>query len=284
VDEDELFERARELVRWHYQWIVVHEFLPMVVGEKEFERVLATPKDGGAPTVHLESFKWQDQPFIPVEFSAAAYRFGHSMVRSDYVLQRRVRHGTPLFPDMSGLTWLPKRLVIDWEHFFELPGAARRPQASQLINTTIGKPLWSVPPKDEPLPRLNLRRGWALKLPSGQEVAEAMNLPVLEREQLMLDKSVPLAARDKLLRSTPLWFYILCEAENGLDAAGRPIGGSHLGEVGGRIVAEVLVGLLEGDPNSYLSRKPAWQPVELDTGGSFRMADLVEIAQGRLTP
>ena len=283
LDEDELFERARELVRRHYQWIVVNEFLPLVVGEKEFERVLTTPEDGGPPTIHLDSFEWQDEPFIPVEFSGAAYRFGHSMVRSDYVLQDRVRHGTRLFPDMAGLTWLPKRLVIDWEPFFDLPGAARRPQPSQLINTTIVKPLWSLPLTGKALARLNLKRGWALKLPSGQAVAEGMKMPVLEDEQLMLDESVPRAARDKLSRSTPLWFYILCEAENGLDAAGRHLGGSHLGPVGGRIVAEVLVGLLKGDPTSYLNQDPAWRPEALRTGGSFRMADLVEIAQGGIS-
>ncbi len=279
VPEDELFDRARELVRWHYQWIIVHEFLPAVVGEKMAGQVLTTPDDGGPATVHLEHFEWQDQPFIPVEFSGAAYRFGHSMVRSDYVLQRRVRRGTRLFPDLAGVTWLPQRLVIDWERFFDLPGVDGKPQASQLINTTIVKPLRSLPVTGKALPRLNLQRGWALRLPSAQSVAGAMEAPVLDDEDLRLDETVPRKAREELLRATPLWFYVLREAEKGLDLDGRQIGGSHLGVVGGRIVAEVLVGLLEGDPTSYLSRDPAWRPEELGTRGTFRMADLVEIAQ-----
>jgi Animal haem peroxidase len=283
VAEDDLFDRARELVRWHYQWIVVHEFLPKVVGAKVAKRVLTTSDDGGLPTVHLEHFQWQDQPFIPVEFSGAAYRFGHSMIRSDYVLQRRVRRGTRLFPDLAGLSWLPKRLVIDWERFFDLPGVDGKPQASQLINTTIVKPLWSLPVTGKALARLNLQRGWALRLPSGQCVARKMGAPLLEDEELLLDDTVSRKAREELLRATPLWFYVLREAEKGLDPDGLPIGGAHLGAVGGRIVAEVLVGLLKGDPTSYLSRNPAWRPTELGTGGTVQMADLVEIAQGRLS-
>jgi hypothetical protein len=283
VVEDELFDEARRIVCWHYQWIVANEFMPMVVGNEMAKRVLTPAEGDGAPTVHLRDFRWQDGPIIPVEFSAAAYRFGHSMVRSDYVLQRRVRRGTRLFPDMAGLTWLPERLVIDWELFFELPGADGAPQASQLINTTIAKPLWSLPLTGDALPRLNLQRGWALRLPSGQSVADAMEEPPLADDQLLPDETIPPKAREVLLRATPLWFYLLCEAENGRDGGGRPLDGVHLGPVGGRIVAEVLVGLLQSDPTSYLRLEPDWRPKELGTGGNFGMADLVDIAQGGLS-
>ena len=97
----------------------------------------------------------------------------------------------------------------------------------------------------------------------------------LDEEELRLDKLGPRAnkTRNELLRSTPLWYYILREA----DARGK--GGRHLGPVGGRIVAEVLVGLLQGDPSSYLRQKPAWRPRAFDTGGTFGMADLVRIAE-----
>jgi hypothetical protein len=281
VDDDERFEEAQQVVRWHYQWIVVHEFLPMVVGERTAREVLAPARDGGAPRVHRKYFTWQDEPFIPVEFSAAAYRFGHSMVRSDYVLQRSAGRGAALFPDLGGLTWLPRRRVIEWDLFFELDGAARGPQPSQLINTTIVKPLWNLPETGKALARLNLRRGEALGLPSGQTVARAMEEPLLSEEELLLDGTVPKDAREALLRSTPLWFYVLCEAQKRVGRDGRPRAGAHLGPVAGRIVAEVLVGLLEGDPTSYLGREPAWRPTELGTGGRFKMADLVEIAQGR---
>ena len=81
---------------------------------------------------------------------------------------------------------------------------------------------------------------------------------------------------DKVLRSTPLWYYTLCEARSNAGQTGR-----RLGPVAGRIVAEVLVGLLEGDGNSYLSAEPTWTPeLPVARDGSFTMADLVRFAQG----
>jgi hypothetical protein len=270
VKESELFEAAQRIVRWHYQWIVINEFLPKVVGRTMAKFVLA-------PAFRREYFTWQDEPFIPVEFSGAAYRFGHSMVRAEYGLQRR-RQGEPLgrgidlFPDLSGFTWLPKRLVIDWERFFKLPGVARAPQPSQRIDTVIVRALFDLPQDGEALPRLNLLRGRALGLASGQEVALAMEEPALSEDELLLDKQLAGDARAALLDATPLWYYILCEAAHAAN-------GRHLGRVGGRIVAEVLTGLLEGDPSSYLSERPTWRPTLGETEGKFEMADLVRIAQ-----
>jgi Animal haem peroxidase len=269
VAEDELFDKAQRLVRWHYQWMVLHEFLPLVAGETAVERALAG----------REHFRWEDEdeaePFIPFEFSVGAFRFGHSMVRSDYVMQRGARRGTPLFPDLSGFRPLPARLIVDWELFFDVPDAdGARPQSSQLINTTIARPLWSLPETGKALPRLTLERGRKIGLPSGQEVAQAMGEQPLSADDLPLTTVAP-DARTALSQATPLWFYILCEAEK--DASD----GAHLGPVGGRIVAEVLTGLLEGDPTSYRRDRPDWKPTELGTGGDFRMADLIAIAQGR---
>ena len=56
-----------------------------------------------------------------------------------------------------------------------------------------------------------------------------------------------------LERSTPLWYYVLKEAELRED-------GARLGPVGGRIVAETLIGLLELDPESFLQMQPDWTP------------------------
>jgi hypothetical protein len=264
VDNDEVFDTARRIVRWHYQWIVIHEFLPMVVGSEMADQVLAGRR----------YFTGWDEPFIPLEFSLAAYRFGHSLVRSDYVLQRSAHKATPLFPDLSGFRWLPKRHVIDWDLFFDLPGAAAEsPQSSQLINTTIAGPLWRLPESGESLPLRTLQRGRAMGLASGQEIAAAMEESPLAEGELRLSDAVPVYARRVLERKTPLWFYILREAETATH-------GKHLGPVGGRIVAEVLVGLLEGDPTSYIRQDPGWQPKLLRPDGRFRMADLVEIARG----
>jgi hypothetical protein len=278
LDDDELFGEAQRLVRWHYQWIVVNEFLPRVVGEKTAAAVLEPGRDGMAPTVHRKYFTWEGrEPFIPAEFSGAAYRFGHSMVRNQYGITRPAadgprRHATDLFPDLAGFTWLSKDQVIDWERFFEFPEQEALAQPSFQIDASIVRPLFKLPERSRSLPRLNLQRGRRLGLPSGQEVAHLMEEPELPEEALFLDDQVPDEVRDELVYATPLWYYILCEAAYSED-------GKHLGPIGGRIVAEVLVGLLEADRESYLNADEPWRPGELGTERDFRMADLVNFVR-----
>ena len=78
---EEIFAEAQRIVRWHYQWIVLHEFLPHTVGQPMTDDVLTNgPK----------FYRWRNDPFIPVEFSVAAYRFGHSQVRPSY--RAKLRH------------------------------------------------------------------------------------------------------------------------------------------------------------------------------------------------
>jgi len=278
VADDDLFDQAQEVVRWHYQWIVVHEFLQKVVGTEIADAVLS-PGDGGtAPTVHLEYFKPNGKPYIPFEFSGAAFRFGHSMVRPEYGLKRLpddevAQYAIAILPDLAGLTRLQQSQVIDWERFFELSDAGdgpRQVQYSMRIDTSIARPLFDVPDGvDVPeLPRRNLQRGNKLGLPSGEFVARRMGEDELSDEKLHLDM-FDAGIQEELREGTPLWYYVLCETPDG----------EHLGPVGGRIVAEVLVGLLAADDNSYLKQKPCWRPT-LGTGGDFTMADLVRIAQG----
>jgi hypothetical protein len=282
----DVFETARRLVRWHYQWIVVHEFLPAVVGEEMARAVLPKAKDGSAPRVRRRFFKWRRHPFIPVEFSGAAYRFGHSMVRAEYGMKRAragaghtlaIEHPPPLFPDLAGFTWLREDVVIDWEQFFVVGGAGQSPQPSQKIDTALVDPLFELPdegPRQRSLPRRNLERGRRLGLPSGQDVAAAMHEEPLTEVELELD-NLP-GSKKELKRAAPLWFYILCETTRASAGKGR-----HLGPVGGRIVAEVLAGLLKADRSSYMHSDPPWEPRELGTDGTFTMADLIEIAQGK---
>lgn len=287
VPDDELFERAQEIVRWHYQWIVVREFLPKVAGRRIADDVLSPADAGTAPTVDRRHFKWEREPFVPLEFSGAAYRFGHSMVRPEYGVKRLPRPAVgvlpiAIFPDLAGSGWLREPFVIDWERFFTLPEAARDPrqvQFSMRIDTSIAGPLFELPDGAGALPRLNLERGRRLELPSGQDVACAMHEQALTGEQLQLAAldGVDDRVLEELSCATPLWYYVLCEAAQEHDAEGPDSAGRHLGPVGGRIVAEVLAGLLEGDAGSFLNRRPAWEPGELGTSptGSFGMADLV---------
>ena len=126
-------------------------------------------------------------------------------------------------------------------------------------------------PEGEPisLATRNLLRNLTMKVPSGQRVAQAMNLPELPAGDL--DDLQPL----RLHQRTPLWFYVLREAE-------VTAGGEHLGPVGGRIVAEVIVGLIKGDRQSYLRQDPDWTPT-YGTGGSFTMVDLLTTAGAVVT-
>lgn len=87
-----VFNEARRLVRWHYQWIVVHEFLPLTVGEALVDDLLANGP---------QFYAYEGSPFIPVEFADAAYRFGHSQVRTLYTLNAGGAKGG-IFPECAG--------------------------------------------------------------------------------------------------------------------------------------------------------------------------------------
>jgi hypothetical protein len=269
----ELFAETQRVVRWHYQWMVIHEFLARTVGQAAVYDIL----DNG-----LKHYTWRNDPFIPVEFSVAAYRFGHSQVRPSY----RANFGTsatdphqqffalifnPTLADDNDPADLrggkrAARRFIDWQTFFDFGDGRVRP--NKLIDTTLSAPLFHLmgQPQNEPvsLATRNLLRNLTMKVPSGQRVAKSMGLPVLAPADLA--DLTPFHLQDR----TPLWFYILREAQ-------VTTGGEHLGPVGGRIVAEVIIGLIKGDRNSYLRQDPDWEPT-YGRNGSFTIADLLKTA------
>ena len=288
-DEEEVLSKARRIVRWHYQWLVVHDFLETVAGRRMAHRVLApAAAAGGEPEVNIRWFKRPEDAYMPVEFSVAAFRFGHSMVRRDYRVrcpkpgERAVREPLDLFTDLRGERPLEADVVVDWERFFKLDtGGSCQIQHSLNIDTSLSPPLFALPDERGVLAQLNLERGRKLRLPSGQALAKRMEVAELEADELQLD-DLPESARRSLLRDTPLWYYLLAETVRVTDdeLPDRPVRpGTRLGDIGGRIVAEVLVGLLESDPTSYLARKPAWRPT-LGKDGDFTMADLIAVARG----
>jgi heme peroxidase len=269
IDSNELFQQAQELVRWHYQWIVKHDLLPRIVSD---DLVDAKP-------VH---FTWKpgEGPFMPVEFSVAAYRFGHSMVRNDYklndapnvpILQPRTRSG----PTLAGFRRLPAGLEIEWKHFFPLDDATV-PQRSMRIDPSLSHQLGDLPPDGASLPFLNLRRANDLGLPNGFQAADAMGIPRIDTADLLapLPNNIAQGVKDAVAERPPLWYYVLCEADVQQN-------GFRLGETGGRIVAEVINGLLAADLNSYLHADEPWSPtLDRADDATFTMMDLVRFALG----
>jgi hypothetical protein len=269
------FASARELTRWHYHWLVVHEFLPQIVGAALVDDVLRRGGKFYKPGL--------GEGFMPVEFQGACYRFGHSMVRPSYRANLKGDAGSPFFGmvfdpagegqadpvDLRGGARAARRF-IGWQTFFDFADGEVKP--NKRIDTKISTPLFDLPlgaiaTHDQPqvLAQRNLLRHLTWSLPSGQAIAAAMKAP-------------PLAAADLqeladygLQSSTPLWYYALKEAA-------VVTGGLTLGPVAGRVVAEVLIGLLRSDPGSYLATNPGWKPTLTSAGASFRTTDFLTFA------
>ncbi len=286
----ELFAQAQRLVRWHYQWIIVNEFLPATIGADRLELI----RREGLRYYDVERSRHRDGPSygpkIPVEFSAAVYRFGHSQVRPSYRLNFGPDGGAPFFAfvfddqqdpnasdpaDLRGGRRAARRFV-DWQTFFNFGDGNVRP--NKRIDTKLSTILFDLPGSRAPAPGLptdgvqslasrNLIRHVNFGLPSGQAIARRMNVPVLTAAQLAE------LAPHGMSESTPLWYYILKEAE--VMEEGR-----RLGPVGARIVGEVFIGLLRADRSSYLASEPRWKPTLPSAGGagSFRMTDLLTMA------
>jgi Animal haem peroxidase len=274
---DDVHKEARRLTTWHYQWLVLNEFLPLFVGQSLVDDILANGRRFYRPAL--------GQAFMPVEFQGAAYRFGHSMVRPSYRASLAGDNGNAFFglifdPSQEGSTdpndlrggARAKRRFIGWQTFFDFGDGQVKP--NKRIDTKISTPLFNLPlgaiaSHDQPqvLPQRNLLRQLTWSLPSGQSVASQMGVAKLSATDLQDLKTF----RIGLEKSTPLWFYCLKEAELMAD-------GLHLGPVGGRLVGEVLVGLLQADPNSYLVAKPKWEPTFGSSRGSFRMVDFLRFA------
>jgi hypothetical protein len=269
------YAQARQLTTWHYHWLVLHEFLPLIVGPDLFEDVLQNGR-------HFYTVG-MGEAFMPVEFQGACYRFGHSMVRPSYRANLKGDNGNPFFgfifdPAQNAVASDPSdlrggfraaRRFIGWQTFFDFgDGQVKR---NKRIDTHISTPLFTLPlgaiaSHDQPtvLAQRNLLRQLTWSMPSGQSIAAVMGVPALSKQDLSELKPYGFDT------STPLWYYALKEAEVMEQ-------GLHLGPVAGRIVAEVLIGLLQTDPNSYLAINPGWQPI-FGSSGAFKMTDFLTFA------
>ncbi|TQQ82633.1 peroxidase [Halonotius terrestris] len=272
----EPFERANQLARWHYQWIVLEEFLPTIcdediVDDVRQQRAYYTPGQG-------------EEPYIPVEFSVAAYRYGHSQIRERYRVNSETKadlfgHGDDAFG--MGFQAPSADEAVDWRYLFDLKDPDIVPQSARAIDPLMSPDLLDLPFIESEswrssLASRNLVRGKRLGLPSGQAVARAMGIEPLSNEEIGFDQALAeLDDHDPPADiEAPLWHYILAEAR-------EASGGDHLGAVGSRIVAETLVGLIESDPSSFLTVQPEWTPtLPAPNSGDdeFAIADLLEFA------
>jgi hypothetical protein len=297
------FPKVQQAVRWHYQWVVVNDFLPTLIEPQTLHEVLPHLSHGKSIVEfppRLRVYKPLKDPFIPVEFSVAAYRFGHSMIRPIYRLNQTFPR-LPIFstnPDpfasFVGFREFPASWAIQWELFFKMgaapPFGPQRIQPAYKIDSSLVNPLGSLPPsvatKIGSLAQRNLLRGLRMGLPSGQAVARALGVPAVPDDKLRVGKAnedgnKPGPEQNKLLvelspgfrNNAPLWYYILAESQQVFHDDNTPI---QLGPVGGRIVAEVFIGLLLGDRHSFLNQDPYFQPLpEFTVNGKFGIAELI---------
>jgi len=296
------FAQVQRFVRWHYQWVVLHDFLPTMILAEVLAEV--APHIGNHTNIvtdppQLRLYKPKHDAFIPVEFSVAAYRFGHSIVRPNYRLNATTAQ-LPIFastgPSLVGFQAFPTDLAIDWGKFFAMEArpatGATRLMPAYKIDTSLVNPLKTLPLSvaGDPPPSLaerNLLRGLSMGLPSGQAVALAMGFEPIADADLHVGKATeedtptnPLLTdiSPAFTEAAPLWYYILAEAQQAFEDDTTPI---QLGAVGGRIVAEVFLGLLLEDKHSFLRQNPLWEPFDQfrRPDGTFGMAELIRAAQ-----
>jgi len=303
--DSSLFARARRLVTWHYQWIVRYDYLLKLVAPDVLQDItmhwprLYRPTEGNAA--------------VPVEFAWAAFQYGHSAVQNSYNINR-YHHRLPLgdlfcltgngeeklrlkrCADPTGNTQLPEEYVVDPGRMFGWgpPGISN---VSEEIDTLIPSAFYELPlefviqltnesperlrdrDRGRSLTEITLLRGSGIGIPSGQEACRLSGVEPLAADQLAHTPQLKnFLYRNGLVESTPLFYYILREAEVAGRASvwGRPC--KRLGPLGSRIVAEVILGVLNADTDSFTHA--VWQPplICLNQGRTIRVDSLKKLA------
>ncbi len=258
------YARARQIVRWAYQYIVAHDYLPKVCDAEVVNDTLRNGPYFFGPAASGGSL------YMPLEFSVAGFRFGHSMIRPSY----KIGNGDPvtirsilgvsserepdddLLEEVGGSWRLKQQNRVHWANYVQFTGGAA-PQMARKIDSLISRGLFDLPFEGDSGPaamirhlaQRNLLRGYLLSIPTGQAMASAMGVIPLSEPDLLDGESAEIVEAIELgrfQRRTPLWYYVLREAQVQTD-------GESLGSVGSRLVSETLLGLLKHDPNSFLN-------------------------------
>ena len=260
AQEAALFGAARRSLPWHYQYVVLHDYLPETIGRERTARLLAEGP---------RYFRPDGAVAIPLEFADAAYRFGHSQMRDSFQLQPDGA-ALKLMPDLMGFGPTPADRVVHWPLLLDVPGQppAQRARAidGRLPNSLIHLPVdltGAVDDDDQAsLAVRDLVRGTATGLPSGEAVARWVGVAPLAADEIGL-------ADLGWAGETPLWYYLLREAAVRED-------GERLGPIGSLIVGEVLLAVIDGDPSSQRSAEPDWRPtLPARQPGRFTLTDLL---------
>jgi hypothetical protein len=256
------FEQIQQQVRFHYQWVVTHDFLERIISERVLQRILPHLFEGNDDKANvvthppkLRFYHPAEGAFMPLEFAAAAYRFGHSMVRPGYRLNDRIAP-LPIFSlstlpagcvrpvdDLRGFREMNPAWAIDWARFIDIEkrpaglstdsaaDQSKRTQLAYKIDPSIVDPLGNLPESVtgpnpgvfKSLAARNLVRGWRMRLPAGQSIARAIGVEPLRDEDILIGsaaddaKDLPSIAKDfpKFSNNCPLWTYVLAEAAHG---------------------------------------------------------------------
>jgi heme peroxidase len=288
------FQEARKIVTKHYQWLIRTDYLPRIctpaVVTNVFNQGRKVFEVGASPT---------SVPTMPIEFSVAAFRLGHSMVRADYKWNKVFPNATlgQLF-DFSHLSGglpgpIPDIWIADFRRLYNFGQLSPAPPAlvvpaalfnrAMRIDTRLVTPLRTLRVPD-PNPRKNLAfrnllRANMLKLATGQQMvtflkSKGVSVTKLTNAQIRDGNNgadlgaLTATQRNALLIHTPLWFYILREAE---------LNQGKLGAVGSRIVTETFHRAIEGSTFSIV-RDTAFRPSLGPNNTTFRMVDLLFFA------
>jgi len=295
------FTRARRQVVKHYQWMIRHDYLPRICDPAVLDDVFANGRKFFEVDVDPT-----ETPTMPVEFSVAAFRLGHSMIRSRYSWNLAFDDGQgtlPLLFDFSGTSGflgkgsrLPSNWIADWRRMYSfaqnaLKVPAAKSNLAKRIDTRLVDPLGQLPPgsfglKQPPQDPLvanlafrNLERAAMMRLATGQGMVQKLQnkgvaVAALTDAQIRDGSGgasiaeLTNAEEATFLDRTPLWFYILREAE---------LGGGRLAGVGARIVAETFHRAIEGSRISIL-RDTDFKPKFGPDDATFDMRDLLFFA------
>lgn len=270
------FQAARRILRLHYHWIILNDFLPSFVSAP----VLAEVKHAFAQGKLPAGFE-AHSPIMPIEFSGAAFRFGHATVQNAYHLNtaegfvKLFEMGRPEFSSR------PAKFNLEFSKLFDLPGAGNF-QTARPITRKLPESIFHLPFIGEPLtiggmelsladsqklPHRNIFRDRVtLELASGQQMARLMQLPEIPAPGELTARGIS---------KTPLWYYCLHEAESH---------GGKLGPVGGTLVAGVLMRLMSIDDESILCSAhdfEPWEEMGATSAGDFSLGHMLATVEDK---